>query len=59
MLVAMRGGQPDCVPAAPDMSNMIPCRLTGKLHTTEVMLNGTPDANILAIIDIARTHGRC
>jgi len=30
MLVAMRGGQPDCVPVAPDMSNMIPCRLTGK-----------------------------
>ena len=30
MLVAMRNGQPDCVPAAPDMSNMIPCRLTGK-----------------------------
>ena len=30
MLTAMRGGQPDCVPAAPDMSNMIPCRLTGK-----------------------------
>lgn len=26
MLVAMRGGQPDCVPVAPDMSNMIPCR---------------------------------
>jgi hypothetical protein len=30
MLVAMRNGQADCVPAAPDMSNMIPCRLTGK-----------------------------
>ncbi|HPD16938.1 MAG TPA: uroporphyrinogen decarboxylase family protein [Planctomycetota bacterium] len=30
MLTAMRNGQPDCVPAAPDMSNMIPCRLTGK-----------------------------
>jgi len=30
MLVAMRGGQADCVPVAPDMSNMIPCRLTGK-----------------------------
>jgi uroporphyrinogen decarboxylase len=26
----MKGGQPDCVPVAPDMSNMIPCRLTGK-----------------------------
>ena len=30
MLIAMRGGQPDCVPVAPDTSNMIPCRLTGK-----------------------------
>ena len=26
----MRNGQPDCVPVAPDTSNMIPCRLTGK-----------------------------
>lgn len=30
MIVAMKGGQPDRVPVAPDMSNMIPCRLTGK-----------------------------
>jgi len=30
MLIAMRNGQPDCVPVAPDTSNMIPCRLTGK-----------------------------
>ncbi len=30
MLLAMRNGQPDRVPCAPDMSNMIPCRLTGK-----------------------------
>ncbi len=30
MLIAMRNGQPDRVPCAPDMSNMIPCRLTGK-----------------------------
>ena len=30
MLTAIRNGQPDCVPVAPDMSNMIPCRLTGK-----------------------------
>ncbi len=30
MLVAMRGGTPDMVPVAPDMSNMIPCRLTRK-----------------------------
>lgn len=30
MLVAMRNGQPDMVPVAPDISNMIPCKLTGK-----------------------------
>ena len=30
MLTAMRNEQPDCVPVAPDISNMIPCRLTGK-----------------------------
>ena len=30
MLVAMRNGQSDMVPVAPDMSNMIPCKLTGK-----------------------------
>ena len=30
MLTAFRNKQPDMVPVAPDMSNMIPCRLTGK-----------------------------
>jgi len=30
MLIAMANGQPDMVPVAPDTSNMIPCRLTGK-----------------------------
>ncbi len=30
MLTAMRNRQPDRVPVAPDTSNMIPCRLTGK-----------------------------
>ena len=30
MMIALKGGQPDCVPVAPDTSNMIPCRLTGK-----------------------------
>ena len=30
MLAAMRNEQPDMVPVAPDISNMIPCRLTGK-----------------------------
>jgi uroporphyrinogen decarboxylase len=30
MLLAMTNQKPDRVPVAPDMSNMIPCRLTGK-----------------------------
>jgi len=30
MLTAMKNRQPDIVPVAPDMSNMIPCKLTGK-----------------------------
>ncbi|HOJ41116.1 MAG TPA: hypothetical protein PK644_11695, partial [bacterium] len=30
MLTALRNQQPDMVPVAPDISNMIPCRLTGK-----------------------------
>ena len=30
MITAFRNKQPDIVPVAPDMSNMIPCRLTGK-----------------------------
>jgi uroporphyrinogen decarboxylase len=30
MLTVLRGGIPDCVPASPDFSNMIPCRMTGK-----------------------------
>lgn len=30
MLIAICNGKPDRVPACPDISNMIPCRLTGK-----------------------------
>jgi uroporphyrinogen decarboxylase len=30
ILTAMRRGIPDCVPAMPDISNMVPVRLTGK-----------------------------
>jgi len=28
--VTLRGEVPDCVPVCPDISNMVPCRLTGK-----------------------------
>jgi hypothetical protein len=30
LLAVMRGEVPDCVPVCPDISNMVPCRLTGK-----------------------------
>jgi uroporphyrinogen decarboxylase len=30
LLTVLRGGIPDCVPVAPDISNMIPARMTGK-----------------------------
>lgn len=30
MIAAMRNQVPDCVPVAPDLSNMVPCKLTGK-----------------------------
>lgn len=30
LLTVLHGGMPDCVPACPDISNMIPARLTGK-----------------------------
>lgn len=30
MMTACRNKQPDRIPAAPDISNMVPCRLTGK-----------------------------
>ena len=41
MLAAMRLEQPDCVPVAPDVSNMIPCRLTGKPYW-DVYLHKSP-----------------
>jgi hypothetical protein len=40
-LTAMTGGKPDRVPCTPDMSNMIPCRLTGRLFW-DIYLHGTP-----------------
>ena len=30
LLAVLRGETPDCVPVCPDISNMVPCRLTGK-----------------------------
>ena len=38
----MRGEIPDCVPASPDFSNMIPCRLTGKPFWDIYLYNDPP-----------------
>lgn len=55
MITALRGGTPDRVPCAPDMSNMIPCRLTGKPFY-EVYLNQDPPL-WKAYIDAVRYFG--
>lgn len=41
MLLAMTNQQPDRVPVAPDISNMVPCRLTGKPFW-DIYLNQNP-----------------
>jgi uroporphyrinogen decarboxylase len=41
MMIAMKNGVPDRVPVAPDFSNMIPCRLTGKPFW-EIYINQNP-----------------
>ncbi|MCL5103610.1 MAG: hypothetical protein M1133_05785 [Armatimonadetes bacterium] len=55
MLVAMRNGQPDRVPVAPDTSNMIPCRLTGKPFWDIYLYQDPPLWN--AYIDAVRHFG--
>ena len=42
MITAMRNQQPDMVPVAPDISNMIPCRLTGKPFWDIYLHNNPP-----------------
>lgn len=41
MKAALSNKQPDRIPVAPDISNMIPCRLTGKPFW-EIYVNGNP-----------------
>ena len=42
LLTVLRGDIPDCVPVAPDFSNMIPARRTGKpfwdVYTTTTII---------------------
>jgi len=42
MVTAMLNKQPDMVPVAPDISNMIPCRLTGKPFWDIYLYNDPP-----------------
>ena len=42
LLIVLHGGIPDCVPVAPDLSNMIPARLTGKPFWDLYLYNDPP-----------------
>jgi len=42
LLTVLAGGIPDCVPVAPDFSNMIPARLTGKPFWDLYLYNDPP-----------------
>jgi uroporphyrinogen decarboxylase len=42
MLTAFRNEQPDMVPVSPDISNMVPCRLTGKPFWDIYLYNDPP-----------------
>jgi uroporphyrinogen decarboxylase len=42
LLTTLAGGIPDCVPVAPDFSNMIPARLTGKPFWDLYLYNDPP-----------------
>lgn len=55
MLAAMKNGKPDMVPVAPDMSNMIPCKLTGKPFWDIYLYNNPPKWK--AYIDAVRYFG--
>jgi uroporphyrinogen decarboxylase len=41
-LTALNRGKPDCVPCTPDISNMVPCRLTGKPFWDIYLYNDPP-----------------
>lgn len=55
MLTALSGGIPDRVPVAPDISNMIPCRLTNRPFW-DIYLYRTPPLTI-AYIDAVKYFG--
>jgi len=55
MLTALRNRQPDMVPVSPDISNMIPCKLTGKPFWDIYLYNNPPRWK--AYIDAVRHFG--
>lgn len=55
MLAALGNKQPDRVPVAPDISNMVPCRLTGKPFW-EIYVNQSPPL-WKAYIDAVKYYG--
>lgn len=55
MIETLKNGQADRVPVAPDISNMIPCRLTGKPYW-EIYLNSNPNLG-QAYIDAVDYYG--
>jgi len=55
LLTVLKGGVPDCVPVAPDFSNMIPARRTGKPFWDLYLYNDPPIWE--AYIDCARYFG--
>lgn len=42
LLTTLSGGIPDCVPVAPDVSNMVPCRLLGRPFWDIYLYNDPP-----------------
>lgn len=55
MLAAFRGEEPDRVPISPDISNMIPCRLTGKPFW-DIYLSMKPPLHV-AYMEAAKKFG--
>ncbi|AEE97983.1 uroporphyrinogen decarboxylase family protein [Mahella australiensis] len=55
MVTAFKNQQPDMIPVAPDMSNMIPCRLTGKPFWDIYLYNNPPLSD--AYIDAVKYFG--
>jgi len=55
MMCAMTGGTPDRIPVAPDISNMVPCRRTGKPFW-EIYVNNDPPLGH-AYMDAVRHYG--